>query len=100
MAWRCKDRGPDCAQLWYVLVFTRRSRLQAEEGSESTLVNGDSGSEKLASELGPSCQSLEGTRNVNIESLYEVSGIGVEDAETSVWISSWCVEDIQTLERV
>lgn len=63
-------------------------------------MNGDSGSEKLASELGPSCQSLEGTRNVNIESLYEVSGIGVEDAETSVWISSWCVEDIQTLERV
>jgi len=98
MAWRCKDRGPDCAQLRYVLVLTRR--LQAEEGSESTLVNGDSGSEKLASELGPSCQSLEGTRNVNIESLYEVSGIGVEDTETSVWISSWCVEDTQTLERV
>ena len=71
MAWRCKDRDPDCAQLRYVLLWTRR--LLAEEGSESTIVNGDSGSEKLASELGPSCQSLEGTRNVNIESLYEVS---------------------------
>ena len=47
--------------------------LLAEEGSESTIVNGDTGSEKLASELGPSCQTLEGTRNVNIESLYEVS---------------------------
>ena len=42
-----------------------------EEGSERTTVNGDSGSERLASELGPGCQSLEGTRNVNIESLYE-----------------------------
>lgn len=35
-------------------------------------MNGDEGSERLASELGPSCQSLPGTRNVNIESLYEV----------------------------
>lgn len=47
----------------------------AEEGSESTTVNGDKGSERLASELGPGCQSLEGTRNVNIESLYEVGMI-------------------------
>ncbi|WWD17587.1 hypothetical protein CI109_102028 [Kwoniella shandongensis] len=45
--------------------------LNYEEGSESTLVNGDPRSEKLASELGPGCQALEGTRNVNIESLYE-----------------------------
>jgi hypothetical protein len=74
MAWRCKDRDSDCAQLRYALLLTRR--LLAEEGSESTIVNGDSGSEKLASELGPSCQSLEGTRNVNIESLYEVSCAG------------------------
>lgn len=44
-----------------------------EEGSESTLVNGDDKSERLASELGPGCQSLDGARNVNIESLYEVS---------------------------
>lgn len=48
----------------------------SEEGSESTIINGDKGSERLASELGPGCQSLEGTRNVNIESLYEVSLIG------------------------
>ena len=74
MAWRCQDRDTDCAQLRYAPVWTRS--LLAEEGSESTIVNGDSGSEKLASELGPSCQSLEGTRNVNIESLYEVSGAG------------------------
>lgn len=45
----------------------------AEEGSEATPINGDGRSERLASELGPGCQALEGTRNVNIESLYEVS---------------------------
>lgn len=48
-----------------------------EEGSESTIVNGDEASERLASELGPSCQSLPGTRNVNIESLYEVRSLGL-----------------------
>jgi hypothetical protein len=74
MAWRCKDCDPDRTQLWYALLWTKS--LLAEEGSESTIVNGDSASEKLASELGPSCQSLEGTRNVNIESLYEVSCAG------------------------
>jgi hypothetical protein len=74
MAWRCKDRDTDRAQLRYALFVVRG--LLAEEGSESTIVNGDTGSEKLASELGPSCQSLEGTRNVNIESLYEVSCVG------------------------
>jgi hypothetical protein len=63
-------------------------------------VNGDRGSEKLASELGPSCQSLEGTRNVNIESLYEVGWAGKDDTKTSVWVSSRCLEDPQTLERV
>jgi hypothetical protein len=52
-----------------------------EEGSESTPVNGDPASEKLASELGPGCQSLEGTRNVNIESLYEVRRSAVHQAD-------------------
>lgn len=35
-------------------------------------MNGDPQSEKLCSELGPGCEALDG-RNVNIESLYEVS---------------------------
>jgi hypothetical protein len=55
--------------------------ISAEEGSESTPVNGDPASEKLASELGPGCQSLEGTRNVNIESLYEVCRIVMLQAD-------------------
>lgn len=66
-----KDRYSNRLELWYVFV----NELLAdgvEEGSESTTVNGDEGSERLASELGPGCQSLPGTRNVNIESLYEV----------------------------
>ena len=47
--------------------------LNYEEGSELTPVNGDDRSESIASELGPGCKPLEGSRNVNIESLYEVS---------------------------
>lgn len=46
--------------------------LNYEEGSETAVVNGDDRSENIASELGPSCEPLEGERNVNIESLYEV----------------------------
>lgn len=69
----------------------------AEEGSESTTVNGDKGSERLASELGPGCQSLEGTRNVNIESLYEVSTtFSPEGAVLSgtVRLASWSLADL------
>jgi hypothetical protein len=75
MARRGQDRCSDCAKLWWVIRYLRLVTDRPEEGSESTLVNGDPASESLASELGPSCQALEGTRNVNIESLYEVSDI-------------------------
>jgi hypothetical protein len=73
MARRGQDRCSDCAKLWWVICYLRLVTDRPEEGSESTLVNGDSASESLASELGPSCQALEDTRNVNIESLYEAS---------------------------
>jgi len=45
--------------------------LNYEEGSEVTPVNGDNTTEVLASELGPGVKAMAGTRNVNIESLYE-----------------------------
>ncbi|KAF9058701.1 putative polysaccharide deacetylase family protein [Rhodocollybia butyracea] len=45
--------------------------LNYEEGSEVTPVNGDNMTEVLSSELGPGVKPMIGTRNVNIESLYE-----------------------------
>ncbi|KAF5336218.1 hypothetical protein D9757_015318 [Collybiopsis confluens] len=48
--------------------------LNYEEGSEVTPVNGDSTTEVLGSELGPGVQPMQGTRNVNMESIYEVGG--------------------------
>jgi len=48
-----------------------------EEGSEVTPVNGDPHSESIASELGPGAEKLQGERNVNIESLYEVGSLYV-----------------------
>ncbi len=47
--------------------------LNYEEGSEVTPVNGDPHSESVATELGPGVQKMQGERNVNVESLYEVS---------------------------
>jgi len=82
MAWWCEDRDSNSAELRYVLQL-RSPDSWIEEGSETTPVNGDPRSEKLASELGPSCQSLEGTRDVNIESLYEACLASLDYADPS-----------------
>lgn len=47
--------------------------INYEEGSEVTPVNGDDTTEVLASEMGPGVKPMVGMRNVNMESLYEVS---------------------------
>lgn len=46
--------------------------MESEEGSESTIMNGDKTSVGIASELGPGGMMFDNERDVNIESLYEV----------------------------
>lgn len=55
----------------------RELTMVTEEGSEVSLVNGDLHSEHIGSDLGPGCEPIQGSRNVNIESLYEVSPVQI-----------------------
>lgn len=79
----------------------------SEEGSEATPVNGDAKTTAIASELGPGRIPMEGARDVNQESLYEVSVtaywpnlLQLIRRTLKVWFPSWRVATSSAISRI